>query len=448
MNKAEVLNRIRAAGVVGAGGAGFPTAVKLEAAPEYILVNGAECEPLLKVDQILMEDEAPRLLAALAALVEAAGAREGLFALKEHYHGAVAALRREIAAFRNLRLIALESFYPLGDEMVLVYEAVNRIVPEGGLPLARGVVVLNVETLLNVGRALAEERPVLEKYVTVTGAVREPATFKVPLGLSYGELVAAAGGATAPSPVVIEGGPMMGRLEHGLEVPVTKTTKGLIVLDQGHPLVRAKSRSFSEMMRLARAACCNCRHCTDLCPRRLLGHGLYPDRLMRLAAYEAAPEKAEAAAGALLCSECGLCEMACVMGLQPWRLNRELKKRLKALGLENPHRGEPAAVNPFRAWQRFPLPKLIRLAGLSAYERLAAPLRDYPGPVSSVRLFLKQHLGPPAIPWVSRGETVALGQLVAAPAEGALGADIHASLAGRVADIDEMSVVIQKDGQA
>jgi Na+-translocating ferredoxin:NAD+ oxidoreductase RnfC subunit len=454
MNKAEVLKKVRAAGIVGAGGAGFPTAVKLEAEPEYILVNGAECEPLLRVDQALIESQTPRLLSALSALVEATGAREGLFATKEHYQGAVAALSRELPAFQNLRLVTLGNFYPMGDEQVLVYEALNRIVPEGGLPLARGVLVLNVETLLNVGLALDEERPVLEKYVTVTGAVREPATFKVPLGLAYGELVAAAGGATVPEPALISGGPMMGRLEttgrleSGHNVPVTKTTKGLIVLARDHPLVLAKSRSISEMMRLARAACCHCMLCTDLCPRALLGHRLYPDKLMRLAAYGAAGENPAAAAGAFLCCECGLCEMACIMGLQPWRLNRELKKRLGDLGLKNPHQGEPAAVNPFRAWRQYPIPKLIRMTGLSAYEGRAAPLRDYPGRVTAARLPLKQHLGPPAIPRVSLGEAVALGQLVAAPAEGALGANIHASLAGRVADLDQTSIVIKKDGYA
>ena len=446
------MKRVRAAGVVGAGGAGFPTAVKLTADPEYILVNGAECEPLLKVDQALMEGEAVALLAALAALVEATGAREGLLATKEHYHGAVAALNRELPAFQNLRLVPLGNFYPLGDEQVLVYEVLNRIVPEGGLPLARGVLVLNVESLMNVGLALTEERPVMEKYVTVTGAVREPATFKVPLGLSCAELVAAAGGATAAEPVFISGGPMMGRLENDFQIPVTKTTKGIIVLDRGHPWARAKSRALSEMMRLARTAGCHCLHCAELCPRRLLGHGLQPDKLMRLAAYDSACEKTDAAAQAFLCCECGLCELACVMGLQPWRLNRELKKRLGDMGANphwgNPHPGNPAAVDPFRAWRRYPIPKLIRLTGLSEYERLAAPLRDYPESVMSVRLPLKQHLGVPGQPLVARGESVARGQLVAAPAEGALGAHIHASIAGRVADLDETSIVIRKDGQA
>jgi Na+-translocating ferredoxin:NAD+ oxidoreductase RnfC subunit len=448
MDKEKVLNRIRAAGIVGAGGAGFPTAVKLEAEPEYILINGAECEPLLKVDQILIEDRAPELLAALAALVEAVGAKEGLIATKEHYHNAVAALNRELASFKNLRLIALGNFYPAGDEQVLVYECLKRIVPEGGLPLARGVVVLNVESLLNVGRALHEERPVLDKYITVTGAVQKPKTFKAPLGLTVAELVDAAGGARGEDPVFINGGPMMGRLETDFQIPVTKTSKGIIVLSREHPLVRAKSRTLPEMMRLARMACCHCMLCTELCPRHLLGHSLHPDKLMRLAAYDSTCEKTAAATGAFLCCECGLCELACVMGLQPWRLNRELKKRLGDMGVKNPHRAEPAAVNPFRAWRGYPIPKLVRLTGLSEYERLAAPLEDYPGQVTAVRLPLKQHLGAPSLPSVKPGDTVSRGQLVAAPAEGALGANIHASLSGRVAAIDETSIVILKDGQA
>jgi Na+-translocating ferredoxin:NAD+ oxidoreductase RnfC subunit len=305
-------------------------------------------------------------------------------------------------------------------------------------------VVLNVESLWNVGAALAEERPVLEKYVTVTGAVRRPATFKVPLGLTCAELVAAAGGATAAEPVFINGGPMMGRLESDFQAPVTKTTKGFIVLSRDHPLVRAKSRTLPEMMRLARMACCHCQFCTELCPRRLLGHDLHPDKLMRLAAYE--PENTAEATRAFLCCECGLCELACVMGLQPWRLNRELKKRLGDLGVKNPHRGEPAAVNPFRAWRRYPMSKLIRMTGLGEYERLAAPLSDYPGRVTAVRLPLKQHLGAPGRPAVSLGESVVAGQLVAAPADGALGANLHASISGRVETLDQTSLVIRKDG--
>ena len=446
MRMEEVLNRVRAAGVVGAGGAGFPTAVKLQAAPEYILVNGAECEPLLKVDQQLIERYARELLTTLAALVEASGAVGGIFATKEHYHGAVDALRRELPDFPTLSLKTLGNFYPLGDEQVLVYEVLGRIVPEGGLPIASRVAVVNVESLWNVGLALTEERPVVEKYVTVTGAVPRPATFKVPVGLSLAELVSAAGGAAAPDPILILGGPMMGRLETDFQTPVTKTTKGVIVLSQAHHWARAKARGLAEMMRLARAACCHCMLCTELCPRQLLGHRLYPDKLMRLASYNSTCEKEAAATQAFLCCECGLCELACVMGLQPWRLNSELKRRLGALGLKNTHHAAPAEVNPFRSWRQYPIPKLIRLTHLTAYESQAAPFQDYPGEVTAVRLLLKQHLGAPCRPLVAVGEEVRIGQAVAAPAAEALGAPIHASLSGRVAAVDSTSLVIKKDG--
>jgi Na+-translocating ferredoxin:NAD+ oxidoreductase RnfC subunit len=444
----EILTKVRAAGVVGAGGAGFPTAVKLKSEPEYIVVNGAECEPLLRVDQQLLEHRAPALLAALAALVEATGAREGLVATKEHYEGAVAALRRELPAFPTLSLKTLGNCYPMGDEQVLVYETLGRIVPEGGLPIARRVVVINVESLLNVGLALTEERPVVDNSVTVPGAVGRPAPSLVPRGLSFAELLAAAGAATVADPLLISGGPMMGKPEPDFQAPVTKTTKGLIVLSRSHYWARAKARTLPEMLRLARAACCHCQLCTEVCPRHLLGHRLHPDKLMRLASYNAVCEKEAAVGQAFLCCECGLCELACVMGLQPWRLNGELKKRLSASGVKNTHNRAPEAVHPFRAWRQYPISKLVRLTHLTDYEHQAAPLREYPGEVTAVRLLLKQHLGAPGLPRVALGEEVRLGQVVAAPAEGALGADIHASLSGRVTAIDQTSLVIKKDGQS
>ncbi len=263
----DILNRIAEAGIVGAGGAGFPTAVKLKAAPEYVVVNGAECEPLLKVDQQLAEIHAVDLLKTLDTLVSSLGAKAGIFALKTKYKKAVAALEKEARAYPALSVKTLGNYYPMGDEQVLVYEVTGRIVPEGGIPLACGVVVVNVETLLNIGLALDHGQPVTQKYVTVTGAVKKAATFKVPLGASCRELIEAAGGALVPDPVLINGGPMMGKVERNLDAPVTKTSKGIIVLNGDHPLVLAKGRSISEMMRISKTACCHCQLCTDLCPR-------------------------------------------------------------------------------------------------------------------------------------------------------------------------------------
>jgi len=438
----KILEKICEAGVVGAGGAGFPTTVKLKAEPEYIIVNGAECEPLLQVDQQLSELFAERLLRTLDTLVTAMGAKAGIYALKAKYKKAVAVLEQAVKNYPKLSIKTLGNYYPMGDEQVLVYEVLGRIVPEGGIPLACGVVVINVETLLNAGRALEEDRPVIDKYVTVAGAVKKAATFLVPVGVKFSELLEACGGATVKNPVYINGGPMMGSVETDFEKPVTKLSKGIVVLDKTQPWVRSKSRRIEEMMRIGKTACCHCMLCTDLCPRYLLGHKLHPDKLMRLATYNSTCEKDEAATGAFLCCECGLCEIACIMSLQPWKLNQELKKRMGALGIKNPHHDRPKEVNPFRPYRPYPIPKLIQRLGLSEYAHQEAPLLDYPGQVREVRLMLKQHLGAPCQPIVAVGDEIQLGQQVAATPEGALGAHIHASLSGRVKSIDDTSIVI------
>lgn len=438
----EIINKVREAGVVGAGGAGFPTAVKLKASAEYIIVNGAECEPLLQVDQQLSATQAPLLMRTLDRLVSALGAKQGIFALKKKYTEAVNILEDEARAYPALTIKTLGNYYPMGDEQVLVYEAIGRVVPEGGLPLACGAVVINVETLLNVGLALETGQPVTEKYVSVMGEVKNPATYKVPMGLSYAELIAAAGGVLLKKPVLITGGPMMGRVEHDLTTPVTKTSKGIIILGADHPWVVSKGRTITEMMRISKTACCHCMLCTDLCPRYLIGHRLYPDKLMRLASYNSTCEADEAATGAFLCCECALCELACIMLLQPWKLNQELKKRMGAIGIKNPHHLAPEEVNKFRAYRQYPIPKLIHQVGLVKYAHQKAPLMDYPHQTQQVQLMLKQHLGVPCLPTVTVGDEVTLGQLVAAPPEGALGANIHASISGRIKSIDQNSIVI------
>ncbi len=438
----EILDKVRAAGIVGAGGAGFPTAVKLKSTPEYIVVNGAECEPLLQVDQQLSHLFAKKLLRTLDTLVQAVGAKAGIFALKAKYKEAAAELEKDIGAFPRLSVKLLGNYYPMGDEHVLIYETLGRIVPEGGIPIACGAVVVNVETLLNIAHALEDDQPVTHKYVSVVGAVNKPATYLVPVGVRFAELIDAAGGATVPRPALLNGGPMMGKVETDLDAPVTKTSKGIIVLNADHPWVLAKQRRIEEMMHISQTACCHCMLCTDLCPRYLIGHRLHPDKLMRLATYHSTCEKDEAATGAFLCCECGLCELACIMSLQPWKLNQELKKRMGALGIRNPHHTVPDQPNPFRPYRQYPIPKLVQRLGLAAYDHQKAPLTDYPAPVREVRLMLKQHLGTPCVPQVAVGDEVHQGQLIAAPAEGAMGANIHASLDGRIKAVDQTSIVI------
>ncbi len=429
------------AGVVGAGGAGFPTHVKLKGKAKTVIINGAECEPLLRVDQQLMAKQAGRLLAALDKITEHLGAEEGVVALKEHYHAAAEALMRELPRYPKLRLHLLGAFYPAGDEQVIVYEVTGRVVPEGGIPMNVGVVVTNVETALNVLDAI-DGHPVTEKYVTLTGAVRTPKTVKVPLGITVAEALQMAGGPAVADYRVVNGGPMMGRMVSP-ESPITKTTKGLIVVPAGHPLLNSLERPLGVSLRQAATACMQCSLCSEVCPRGLLGHRIQPHKLMRLAAYGSMCDPEQTPMNAYLCCGCRLCEYACVMELQPWKLNGNLKGILGGKGIRNSLNNKPEHGAPFREYKRYPVHKLIHQLGLTAYD-VDAPLDEAAVPsYDRVTLPLRQNVGAAAEPVVKAGSRVEKGDLLACIPQGQLGANLHASISGTVTAVSDESIVIQ-----
>lgn len=431
----EIIAAVREAGVVGAGGAGFPTHVKINARVNTVIANGAECEPLLRAHQHIMAAESDKVVAGLAAVMLATGAERGVIGLKRKYTEAAANLEAALAKLGGLRpeLFFLPDIYPAGDEQVLVHEVTRRIVPEGGIPLHVGTVVANVETLVNVASALAG-KPVTDKYLTVTGAVAQPLTIKAPIGISVREALAQAGGATVGDFAVIDGGPMMGKLV-ALDAVVTKTTGGLLVLPREHPVVSQKAAAWTVIANRARAVCCNCRGCTDSCPRYLLGHSLEPHRIMQVIG--GGLQDSAAVTRALLCSECGVCEAyGCTMGLSPRRVNAELKAQLAKAGVKNPHRAEIARARGEWDYRRIPAKRLVARLGLEKYDR-PAPLDTRPISPGEVRLPLTQHIGVPAQPVVKVGGQVAVGELVAAiPAGAAVGANLHASIAGTVFAVD------------
>ena len=174
------------AGILGAGGAGFPTHVKINCKAEFVLANGAECEPLLRVDQQVMQYFAADVVRGIRAVKEFTGAKRAVICLKEHYHAAVAALQEVLKDADDVELHLLQGYYPAGDEQQIVYEVTGRVVPTGGLPLDVGAVVCNVSTLTNIAAAL-DGKKVTEKYVTVGGAVKNPVTLRVPVGISLQE---------------------------------------------------------------------------------------------------------------------------------------------------------------------------------------------------------------------------------------------------------------------
>jgi len=430
----ETVNAVMQAGVVGAGGAGFPTHVKISAEVDTVIVNGAECEPLLRVDQQLMVTEAEKVIRGLEAVMETTGAATGIIALKSKYKEACDTLEQLITG-KPVGLFRLDDFFPAGDEQVMVYEVTGKVVPEGGLPLMAGCVVTNVETMLNVANALAGI-PVTDTYVTITGAVRNPVTVKLPLGTPVIEALALAGVTETGGVRVIDGGPMMGRVLTDLTAPVTKVSKGLIVLPEEHPLVLNKTLTMEYIIRRSKSTCIQCRMCSDLCPRNLLGHRISPHLIMRGLNYMNGA--GDIMKTALLCCECGVCELyACPMLLSPKQVNSEIKKELAGNGIKFSSSGQQQPVVPVeRKYRKIPSKRLIARLGLSRYD-VAAGLSGESYCPDRVYISLRQHIGTPAVPTVKEGQQVAKGDLIAAIPKNVLGANIHASVRGTVRKVGE-----------
>ncbi|HCB1918057.1 TPA: SLBB domain-containing protein [Citrobacter braakii] len=432
-----IRERVRAAGVVGAGGAGFPAHVKLQAQVDTFLVNAAECEPMLKVDQQLMAVQAERLIRGVQYAMTATGARAGIIALKEKYQKAINALTPLLPA--GIRLHILPDVYPAGDEVLTIWMATGRRVPPAALPVSVGVVVNNVQTVLNIARAVEQQYPVTRRTLTVNGAVARPITLTVPIGMSLREVLALAGGATVDDPGFINGGPMMGGLITSPDTPVSKTTGGLLVLPKSHALIQRRMQDERTVLSVAKTVCEQCRLCTDLCPRHLIGHELSPHLLVRAVNYQQAATP-QLLLTALTCSECNVCEsVACPVGISPMRINRMLKRELRALN----HRYE-GPLNPedeMAKYRLIPVKRLITKLGLSDWYH-DAPLTETDYPTDKTTLLLRQHIGASAIPCVQQGEHVVRGQCVADVPSGALGAPVHASIDGIVSEITEQSITV------
>ena len=256
----NIVESIRAAGVVGAGGAGFPAHVKLNGKAEYVIANGAECEPLLRVDQLLMQREAKRVVRGVALAMEATGAARGVIATKAHYHDAVHALEQALGGRSDITLHLMDSYYPSGDEKSIIFEVTGRVVPSGKLPLDVGCVVSNVATLVNISAAV-DGTPVIRKDVTVGGEVPHPITVTVPIGSPIREVIALSGfSGSRENFALIVGGPCMGRLEEDWDAPITKITGGLLLLRRTHSLIARRTQSPERMLKVARAVCSAAHH--------------------------------------------------------------------------------------------------------------------------------------------------------------------------------------------
>ncbi|HIZ21976.1 MAG TPA: SLBB domain-containing protein [Candidatus Blautia faecigallinarum] len=437
----ELQKIIQENGVVGAGGAGFPTYAKLDERANTILMNCAECEPLLKLHRQLLEKHAYEIMKTFNMVAETVGASEAIIGIKKSYVQTVKALEQHIEEFPNMRIHLLEEVYPMGDEVVLIYEATGRVVRPGGLPIEQGVAVFNVETIYNVYRAVEKQKPVTDKYVSVVAEVSNPVTVRVPLGCTLDEVVAQAGNVTIKDPVYFVGGPMMGRIGSGSD-PVTKTTNAILVLPKDHVIVMKKQRTSSIDLKRAASICCQCNTCTDLCPRNNLGHPIDPALFMR-AASNNDYRNLNPYLDSNFCSSCGVCEMySCPQSLAPRTLLADMKAGLKKAGVRPPQ-VQAAPVQKSREYRKVPEERLMARLGLTKYDK-DAPMDENLVEVPKVKILLSQHIGAPAQAIVKAGDQVTRGQMIAAPANG-LSVGIHASVCGKVTEVTDRYIVIARN---
>ena len=415
-------------GIVGAGGAGFPSYAKLAEGANLLLINGAECEPLLYTDYILLKDEMSLVLSGISSVLSSTGISKSLIAIKDH-----TAKRLGVADGEKLTdkiyFKVLPDVYPMGDEISLIYQATGRQIKPGKLPITEGVIVYNVETMYNLGAAIRFNQPVTEKYLTVGGDIENPTVIKVPIGTKISDIFNTLGIKLKEGYTVLDGGPSMGKVINPSTYCVTKTTKGILILPDNVEAVRTKKMNAKMAVVRAETACCQCTRCTDMCPRHLLGYPLEPHKMVRTAmgVAEIIPEMV---ISATLCCGCGICEsLACNQGISPKAVIESYKGVLAKNGLRFNKNGD-YSVREERDYRMVPSKKWMSVLGIAKFDREASfggNINDY----KRVEISLTNHIGKPSVVAVSDGDIVAVGDVIAKAAEG-LSVPQHASISGTV----------------
>ena len=290
--------RVADAGICGMGGAGFPTVVKLAPPPdkrcEYLILNGAECEPYLTADCRMMTEHADRIRIGAEIMRKVLGQPAVRIAIEANKPDAIAAMEKAFADIEgNMEIVVLPVLYPQGSEKHQIYATVGRIVPEGGLPIAVGCVVENVGTAAAIAEAVVDGKPLIERVTTVSGdAVATPKNVLAPVGTRYADLISFAGGEKTPPAKIISGGTMMGFNVSSTEIGTTKTTSGLLLL------------SHARVFQYLSQPCINCGRCVRACPMQL-----NPAAISR--SVEADDIAAAKSFGVMNCIECGACSFGC-----------------------------------------------------------------------------------------------------------------------------------------
>jgi len=434
---------MKEAGIVGAGGAGFPSYAKLADGADTLVINGAECEPLLYTDYVLLHKELPMVLAGIQSVLEYAKIPRALLCVKEH-----TAKRLHLVDGTRLAdkitLKTLPDVYPMGDEIAMIYQATGRVVKAGNLPITAGVIVYNVETMYNVARAVKYNEPLTEKWLTIAGDIPEAIVVKVPVGTPVWELFEKNHIVVSDNYTVLDGGPSMGKVIDVETAVVTKTTKGLLVLPNTCEAVASKFVNGALSIARAETACCQCTRCTDMCPRHLLGYPIEPHKMVRTAK-GAATILPQMVLSASLCCGCGVCEsLACCQGISPKAVINEYKALLAKNKLRYVAK-EESVVAPEREYRMVPSQRWEHILGIAKFDKLAKYVGEQKD-FKRAEIYLRQHIGAPSVAIVKEGDVVQKGDKIAESADG-LSLPQYASVSGRVMMVEGVKIIIEKDSE-
>jgi Na+-translocating ferredoxin:NAD+ oxidoreductase RnfC subunit len=432
---------LREAGIIGAGGAGFPTYMKMAEGADTLLLNGAECEPLLYTDYTLMRDKMPHILRGAQAVMQAYSISRAFLCVKKHTATALD-LQDGQELEKNIYIKQLPDVYPIGDEISMIYEATGRVVKPGALPLSVGVIAMNVETAYNVAYAAKNRVPVTQKWLTIGGAVEKPLVIRCPIGTPVRDLLTYHGITVPNDHVVVDGGPSMGKIISWQTAVVMKNTKAILVLPKNIPAILSKLTDVKVSINRCASNCCQCTRCTDMCPRNLLGYPLEPHRMVRsvTTVAEVTPEMVKAAT---LCCGCGICEIAaCCQGISPKTIIAEFKKILAKNHLRYTA-DEEVTPSPDREYRMLPTSRWQSLLGVSAYDKEAMWCARSIKP-TMVSIPLNTHIGAPSLPIVSEGAAVKVGDKIAEAADG-LSVPQHATISGIVTLVTNDNIIIESE---
>ena len=312
LSKEEIIEKVKNAGVVGMGGAGFPTHVKLSPKEpdkiEYIIVNGAECEPYLTSDYRRMLENPEELIGGLKIILQLFDNAKGIIGIEDNKPDCIEKLTQPTSGESRIEVCPLKTKYPQGGERQLIFAATGRAINSKMLPADAGCIVDNVETIIAIYNAVKNGLPVMKRISTVTGdAVKNPSNFLYSIGTSYQELIDAAGGFKSQPEKIISGGPMMGFAMFGLDIPTTKTSSSILCFTK------------DEVTQFEPLACINCGRCVEACPEQLI-----PSRLAKFATNGLMSEFEKW--HGLECIECGSCTFACPSRRQVAQPIKTMKK--------------------------------------------------------------------------------------------------------------------------